>query len=130
MDPIADLLTHIRNAGLARHTTTRVPYSKMKERLVEIFKDEGYVEGYTLEKGEGVRRNIVIKLRYIDGVRLAVNEMKRVSKQGCRVYCGANDIPKIKSGLGTAIVSTSKGLLTDRDARRQNVGGEILCEIW
>jgi len=130
MDPIADLLTIIRNAGLARHATTRAPYSKLKERIVEILKDEGYVDNYTVEKGPGVRRNIVINLRYIDGTRLAINAMKRVSKQGCRVYLGAKDIPQVRAGLGTAIVSTSKGIITDRDARRLNVGGEILCEIW
>ena len=130
MDPIADLLTVIRNAGLARHATTRAPYSKLRMRLLEILRDEGYIEGFKVEQGDGVHRQIIINLRYIDGVKLAIKEMKRISKQGCRVYCGSDEIPKVKAGLGTAIVSTSKGILTDRDARRLNVGGEILCEIW
>ncbi len=130
MDPIADLLTIIRNAGVARHATTRVPYSKLKARLVEILRDEGYISGFKHEKGPGILQWIVIELRYVEGNRLAINELKRVSRQGCRVYRGADDIPKVKAGLGTSIVSTSKGIITDRDARRLNVGGEILCEIW
>jgi small subunit ribosomal protein S8 len=130
MDPIADLLTNIRNAGSARHATTTVPYSRLKERVVEILRDEGYLESFAIEKGEGVHRNISINLRYIDGIKLAIKEIKRISKQGCRVYCTAKNIPKVKAGLGTAIISTSKGIMTDRNARRLNVGGEILCEIW
>lgn len=129
-DPISDLLNRIRNAGLARHASTRVPYSKIKVRIVEILRDEGYVDRFEVDDGDGLRREIVIYLRYLDDRRMAVNTMKRVSKPGRRFYCRADAVPQVKAGLGVAIVSTSRGVISDREARRLNVGGEVLCEVW
>jgi small subunit ribosomal protein S8 len=129
-DPIADLLTRIRNAGMATHEVTRMPHSKMRERIVEILREEGYLEGYSVEKCEGPGSELIIRLRYGDGNKPAIHSMKRVSKPGRRKYSAADELPTVKSGLGVAIVSTSKGVITDREARRLNVGGEVLCEIW
>ena len=129
-DPIADLMVRIRNAGLANHSSTRVPMSKMKARIVEILRDEGYIEDFSIDEGDGIHKEIVVNLRYLGTSKLAIQKMRKVSKPGRRVYCGAGQVPKVKSGLGMAIVSTSKGIITDRDARRLNVGGELLCEIW
>jgi small subunit ribosomal protein S8 len=129
-DPIADLLTRIRNAGMATHGVTRSPHSKLRERIVEILKEEGYLEGYRVEKGERIGDELVIQLRYGAENKPAIHSMRRVSKPGRRKYSSADDLPSVKSGLGVAIVSTSKGVITDREARRLNVGGEVLCEIW
>ena len=129
-DPIADLMTRIRNAGLANHSSTRVPMSKMKARIVEILKDEGYIEDFSIDEADGIHKEIIVNLRYLDTSKLAIQRMRKVSKPGRRVYCGAGQVPQVKAGLGVAIVSTSKGVITDRDARRLNVGGEVLCEIW
>ena len=130
IDPIADLLTRIRNAGMANHEVTRSPHSKIRQRIVEILRDEGYLEGYSVEKSEGVGSELVIQLRYVDSNKPAIHTMRRVSKPGRRTYSSAGDLPMVKSGLGVAIVSTSKGVITDREARRLNVGGEVLCEVW
>jgi small subunit ribosomal protein S8 len=130
IDPIADLLTRIRNAGLASHEVTRSPHSKMRERIAEILREEGYIESFSVEKCEGIGSELVIQLRYGDGNKPAIHTMKRISKPGRRKYSAAGDLPTVKSGLGVAIVSTSKGVITDREARRLNVGGEVLCEIW
>ena len=130
IDPISDLMTRIRNAGLANHESTRAPYSKMRAKLLEIFRDEGYIEGFDLDEVDGIHKELIIHLKYIGNNELAVRKMRKVSKPGCRVYCAVKDIPKVNSGLGVVIVSTSKGIVTDREARRLNVGGEIICEIW
>ncbi|MBN2528871.1 MAG: 30S ribosomal protein S8 [Deltaproteobacteria bacterium] len=129
LDPVADMMTRIRNAGLARHSSTRIPHSKMKERIGEILKEEGYIIDMEVS-GEIPRKEIVVHLKYNDKHKLAINNMRKVSKSGCRAYAGVKDIPLIKQGLGVAIISTSKGLITDKEARRLNVGGEVLCEIW
>jgi small subunit ribosomal protein S8 len=130
VDPITDLLNRIRNAGMAQHASTLVPHSNMKAQILEIMQQCGYIEGFSEEVGDGVHKQLVVKLRYIDDSRTAINKMKRISKPGRRWYCNAKAIPQIKSGLGVSILSTSKGIMTDRDARRLNVGGEIICEIW
>jgi small subunit ribosomal protein S8 len=130
VDPITDLLNRIRNAAMAQHASTRVPHSKIKESIVDILKREGYLDDYSTDKGDGVHKEIIVHLRYIDDSRTAIKRMRRISKPGRRWYCGAKELPQIKSGLGVAIVSTSKGVMTDRDARRMNIGGEVLCEIW
>lgn len=130
VDPITDLLNRIRNAAMAQHASTRIPYSKMKERIVEIMKEEGYLDGVEVDKKDGIHKELIVHLRYIDDSRTAIRTMKRISKPGRRWYSGSKEIPKVNAGLGVAIISTSKGVMTDRDARRQNVGGEILCEIW
>ena len=129
-DPIADLMTRIRNAGLAQHESTRVPMSKVKIRVVEILKEEGFIEDFSTDDGDGIHKEIIVHLRYKDDNKLAINKMRKMSTPGRRMYMGAKDIPKVKNGLGVSIVSTSKGIITDRDARRLNVGGEVLCEIW
>lgn len=129
LDPIADLMTRIRNAGLARHSSTRIPHSKMKERISNILKEEGYILDVGVE-GDGPGKQIIINLKYDGNHKLAIKNMRKVSKSGCRTYAGVKDIPKINQGLGVAIVSTSKGIITDKEARKLNVGGEILCEIW
>jgi len=130
IDPIADLMTRIRNAGLARHLSTRIPYSQLKVRIVEILGQEGYIESFEVDDAGVVDKNIVVNLRYLDDNTLAIHSMRRVSKPGRRVYSAARQIPQVNGGLGVAIVSTSKGVVTDRDARRLNVGGEVICEIW
>lgn len=128
-DPIADLLTRIRNALLAKHDRLDVPSSKLKTNLMALLKQEGYIEDY--ETIDNQPQNILrVYLRYNrDGIP-ALRRLSRVSKPGRRVYRGADDIKPVLNGLGTAIVSTSKGLLTDRQAREMRVGGEIICELW
>lgn len=130
VDPITDLMNRIRNAGMAQHASCRVPHSDTKARILDIMRDEGFIDSYSEEKGEGVRKDLVVYLRYIDDTRTAIKSMRRVSRPGRRTYSGAQDIAKVKSGLGIAIVSTSRGIMSDREARRQNVGGEVLCEVW
>jgi len=129
LDPVSDMMTRIRNAGLARHSSTRVPHSKMKARIAQILKDEGYVSDFEI-CGDIPKKEIIVHLKYNDNHKLAINNMRKVSKLGCRAYAGAKEIPLIKQGLGVAIISTSKGVITDKEARRLNVGGEVLCEIW
>jgi small subunit ribosomal protein S8 len=129
LDPVSDMLTRIRNAGLARHASTVVPHSKMKERIGEILKEEGYITDLSVS-GEGPGKYISLQLKYDNNLRFAIKRMKKVSKSGCRIYSGVKDIPVINQGLGVTILSTSKGIITDKEARRLTVGGEVLCEIW
>jgi small subunit ribosomal protein S8 len=128
-DPIADFLTRIRNALMAKHESTDIPASKLKWRLAEILEAEGYIAGATLVD-EGGRHVIRIHLKYAPGEVSVVQALKRVSKPGRRLYVTANQLPKVLNGLGTAIVSTSRGVMTDRECRQQNIGGEVLCQIW
>ncbi len=130
VDPITDMLNRIRNAGMAQHAMTRMPHSKMKAKILEIMQQSGFIDGVSEEVGDGVHKKLVVQLRYVNDTKIAINRMRRVSKPGRRFYCNAKAIPQVKSGLGVAILSTSQGIMTDRDARRLNVGGEILCEIW
>ena len=123
-DPIADMLTRIRNAHMALHKEVVVPKSKMKLRIAEILKEEGYIEGF-----EELDKDIKIKLKYVDG-KPAIQGLKRVSKPGRRIYVGVKEIPRVQNGLGICIVSTSRGVLEGEEARRLNVGGELICEIW
>jgi small subunit ribosomal protein S8 len=131
-DPIGDMLARIRNAANARHEVARVPSSKIKTAIAELLKAEGYVSDVRTEKwGENQNREtLTIVLKYGRERDCAFQGMRRVSRPGRRVYVGHNDIPRVLSGLGTAILSTSHGLMTDRDARKQKLGGEILCEVW
>ena len=129
IDPIADLMTRIRNAGMAMHSSVRIPHSKMKESLAEILKNEGYIADFDVEK-DGVKGDIVVHLRYSGDNRHAIRTIKKISKPGRRVYNQVKNIPVVNQGLGVAILSTSKGLITDKEARRLNVGGEVICEIW
>ncbi len=127
-DSISDFLTRIRNAGDAKHKTVEIPYSNMKLAIARILKDQGYISDY--EKIEDdIQGTIRITLRYFNR-KNAILEMKRISKPGRRVYSSADKLPRVKNGLGVAIISTSHGLMTDKEARRTNSGGEVLCTIW
>lgn len=127
-DPIADMLTRIRNANRQRHETVMVPASKLKVDIVEILKNEGFIKGYKVE-GEGPIKNIVITLKYRGNDRV-ITDLKRISKPGLRVYAKVNEIPKVLNGLGIVILSTSQGVITDKEARAKQVGGEVLAYIW
>ena len=128
-DPIADMLTRIRNAGSARHETVDVPNSKMKKAIAEILLEEGYIKSFQLID-DGTQGVIRITLKYLPGKEKAIQGLRRVSKPGLRVYAGADELPQVLRGLGIAIISTSKGIMTDKRAREENVGGEVLCYIY
>jgi len=128
-DPIADLLTRIRNGLQARHEAIEVPMSKQKERVVAILKEEGYITDYSVVETKP-RGTLRVELRYYDDKRPVILGLKRVSSPGRRAYYGSQDIPKVRGGLGTGIISTSRGLMTDRAARRANIGGEFICAVW
>ena len=128
-DPIADMLTRIRNAGAARHTTVEVPASSMKKAIAQILLDEGYIKAYEIVEN-GVQGTIKITLKYTANREKAISGLRRVSKPGLRVYAGADELPRVLKGLGIAIISTSKGIMTDKKARELHVGGEVLAFIW
>ncbi|MCL2342893.1 MAG: 30S ribosomal protein S8 [Firmicutes bacterium] len=128
-DPIADMLTRIRNAGSAKHDSVDVPSSKMKRAIAEILLEEGYIKSFQIID-DGTQGVIRITLKYLPGKEKAIQGLRRVSKPGLRVYAGADDLPKVLRGLGIAIVSTSKGVMTDKKARAANIGGEVLAFVW
>jgi small subunit ribosomal protein S8 len=129
-DPIGDMLTRIRNANMARHTTVDMPSSKMKESIASILVKEGYVKGYDILTN-GVKKTMRITLKYgRTKNEKVISGLKRISKPGLRVYANHDEIPKVLNGLGVAIVSTNKGVITDREARTQGVGGEVLAFVW
>ncbi len=128
-DTIADLLTRIRNAQGAKHDTVEVPASNMKKAICQILVDEGYVRNYTVTE-DGKQGVITITLKYTEGKTPVIKGLKRVSKPGLRIYSGVEELPKVMKGLGVAIISTSKGIMTDKAARKENVGGEVLAFIW
>ena len=129
-DPIADMLTRIRNANMAKQDTVDVPASKMKLAIAGILEDEGYIRKYEVN-GEGPSKNITITLKYgADKNDRVISGLKRISRPGLRVYASAEEMPKVLGGLGVAIVSTNKGIITDKQARKENVGGEVLAYIW
>ena len=129
-DPIADMLTRIRNANTAKHDTVDVPASKMKLAIANILVDEGYIAKYDLVE-DGDFKTIHITLKYgADKNEKVISGLKRISKPGLRVYANTEDIPKVLGGLGTAIISTNKGVVTDKEARKLGVGGEVLCFVW
>ena len=127
-DPIADMLTRIRNGNMAKHTEVKVPFSKIKESMANILKNEGYITGYEI-KEEGNIRDIVVTLKYMDGDAV-IKGLKRISKPGRRVYTSVENLPKVLGGLGIAIVSTPKGVITDKECRKHSVAGEVLCYVW
>ncbi len=127
-DPISDMLTRIRNAQLAEKTTVTMPSSKLKVAIAELLKDEGYVDGFKVVAGEVGKATLEIGLKYYSG-RPVIEKIQRISRPGLRIYKGSEDIPKVMNGLGIAIVSTSKGLMTDRKARANGIGGEVLCVV-
>ncbi len=128
-DPIADMLTRIRNANAVSHPSVEMPSSKLKVALAKLLKSEGFITDYT-ESAEGNFKKLSIELKYDEQHKPVITSLKRVSKPGLRSYCKAKNLPKVLGGLGVAIVSTSKGLLTDRKARKENIGGEVLCYIY
>ena len=128
-DPIADMLTRIRNANVVSHPTVELPSSKLKVALAKLLKEEGYITDYS-EKVEGAFKYLTITLKYDEANKPVISNLKRVSKPGLRNYCKAKNLPQVMGGLGIAVVSTSKGLLTDRKARKENLGGEVLCYIY
>lgn len=127
-DTIADFLTRIRNASAAKHKTLEAPRSKVKLAIAEILKDQGFIADYD-QVDEGPQGIITVKLRYYYG-QPVIREIQRVSKPGRRVYAGADTLPRVRNGLGVAIISTPRGVMSDKQARRENIGGEVLCTIW
>jgi small subunit ribosomal protein S8 len=129
-DPIADMLTRIRNANALNHPTVSMPSSKMKAAIARILLSEGYIENYKESKDEGGKRTLEISLKYGPNGEKVISGLKRISKPGLRVTVDSANLPSVLRGLGTAIISTSKGLLTDKQARQEKVGGEVICYIW
>ncbi len=128
-DPIADMLTRIRNANQMRYTEAQVPASKIKMDIARILKEEGYIKDYKIAKGD-VQDNIVLSLKYGDKKQRVITGLKRISKPGLRVYAKADEIPQVLNGLGIAIVSTSQGVMTGKDAKAKSLGGEVLAYVW
>ena len=128
-DPIADMLTRIRNANASKHESVEIPASNMKKQIAQILVDEGYIKSYNIID-DGKQGIIKVLLKYGPNKSLVIRGIKRVSKPGLRIYVGSEEIPKVMRGLGVAIVSTSKGVMTDRAARKANVGGEVLAFVW
>ena len=128
-DPIADLLTRIRNANSAKHETVDIPASNMKKAIAKILLDEGYIKGYQVidDSKQGIIR---VTLKYGENKQKVITGLKRVSRPGLRIYAGADELPRVLRGLGIAIVSTSKGIMTDKKARKENVGGEVMAFVW
>ena len=124
-DPIADMLTRIRNASSSKHETVDVPKSKMKKAIADILVEEGYIKGYTEDE-----RNLKIALKYVGNKQKVISGLKRISKPGLRIYAAKDELPKVLNGLGIALISTSKGIMTDKEARQNGVGGEVLAYIW
>ena len=127
-DPIADMLTRLRNAGQAGLAQVEIPLSRMKESIAKVLLEEGYIQSFAVT-GEGVHKQIAITLKYADG-KPVIEGLERVSKPSCRTYCGCCDIPRVRNGLGTVILSTPRGVVSGSKAKQENVGGEVLCYIW
>ncbi len=128
-DPIADMLTRIRNANIVSHKEVEMPSSTLKVELAKLLKEEGYISGYEVTEN-GCFKTLKVELKYDEKSKPVISNLKRISKPGLRNYCKAKNLPQVLGGMGIAIVSTSKGLLTDRKAKKENVGGEILCYVW
>ncbi|MEO0270389.1 MAG: 30S ribosomal protein S8 [candidate division WOR-3 bacterium] len=128
-DSISDMLIRIKNALMRKKDKVRVSYSKLLERVAELMKREGFINDYEI-KGEGVKKELIIQLKYDEEGNPLITDVKRVSKPGRRIYVKKDNIPWVNNGMGIAILSTSKGIMTDREARRLKIGGELLCEVW
>ena len=128
-DPIADMLTRIRNALVAKHETTTLPASNIKKAIAKILVDEGYIKAYEVIE-DGVQGSIKLTLKYDGNRNGVITGLKRISKPGLRIYAGKDDLPRVLGGLGTAIISTSQGVMADRDARKKGIGGEVIAYIW
>lgn len=130
-DPIADMLTRIRNANQMKHETVLVPASKVKAQILEVLKNEGFINNYELIKEENdPQGNFKIELKYLSNHDRVIKGLKRISKPGLRVYAQADNLPKVLNGLGIAVISTSKGIMTDKEARKQQIGGEVIAYVW
>ncbi len=129
-DPIADMLTRIRNANIMRYKKVEVPASKIKIQIANILKEEGYIIDYKIEKHDNQDDMIVLSLKYGQNKERVITGLKRISKPGLRVYVKSDEIPRVLNGLGIAIISTSKGIMTDKQARLENIGGEVLAYVW
>jgi small subunit ribosomal protein S8 len=130
-DPIADMLTRIRNANIAMHDEVRMPSSKLKEALADVLEREGYIEGFAVEETpDRPGRTLQVRMKYSPERARTISGIRRVSKPGLRVYSKSNEVPRVLGGLGVAVLSTSQGLLSDREARKRRVGGEVLCFVW
>jgi small subunit ribosomal protein S8 len=128
-DPVGDMLTRIRNAARVGHAETQCPSSKLKVSVAKVLADEGFIGSYRTEQVDD-KAVLVLGLRYDDAGKTLIDGLRRVSKPGRRIYVGADEVPRVRSGLGMSVISTSKGVMCDRDARTQKVGGEVLCEVW
>jgi small subunit ribosomal protein S8 len=128
-DPIADMLTRIRNGLQSRHAAVEMPASKLKSAIAEVLKDEGYIKGFQTT-GEGATKTLKVELRYVGKNEPVLSGLKRISKPGLRVYSPATEIPRVFGGLGVAIISTSRGVMSGAQARKMRVGGEIICHVW
>ena len=128
-DPIADMLTRIRNAGVARQREVRCPFSKLKLAVARVLEQEGFL-GSVRAEAEGGHPVLVMDLRYDDRGEMLIDRIRRISKPGRRVYVGKDDLPKVRNGLGLAVISTSRGVMSDRSAREASIGGEYVCEVW
>ena len=128
-DPVADMLTRIRNANTAGHATVEIPASKIKKNIAEILVKEGYIKGYEIVEGEA-QDTIKVTVKYGPEKTKVISGIKKISKPGLKVYAKANEVPKVLGGLGIAIISTSSGLVTDKEARKLGVGGEVICYVW
>ena len=129
MDPIADFLTRIRNGYRSRQRDIRAPFAKVKYELARVLLEEGYISNFQVD-GEGVGKQLIVTLKYEEEGVSVIRGLERVSRQSRRIYVGADAIPRVLGGMGVAVVSTSRGIMTDKDARRERVGGEIICKVW
>lgn len=129
-DPIADMLTRIRNGLGASHEEVLIPYSKMKSEIARILKEEGYITSYVVEGETAATKNIKVTLKYGYNNQKVINGIKKISKPGLRVYANSDELPRVLNGLGIAIISTSNGLMTDKDARKKHIGGEVIAYVW
>lgn len=128
-DPVADMLTRVRNANQALHDQVLMPASKLKAEIAKLLEAEGYIVGWE-ESGEGKEKTLLVKLKYDKSRRQVISGLRRISKPGRRVYVDRDEIPKVLGGMGVAVISTSQGLLSGQEARRRGIGGEVLCEVW
>ena len=129
-DPIADLLTRIRNANHMRHETVDIPASRVKTDILEVLKKEGFIVSYKLVDADKISKKLVVKMKYTDDRERVIKGLKRISKPGLRVYASVDELPRVLNGLGVALISTSNGVMTDKEARLANIGGEVLAYVW
>ena len=127
-DPLSDMLTRIRNAGMASLTEVKMPSSIMKKAVADVLREEGFIKAYN-ESGDGVKKELVVELKYYRK-KPVIEGIRRISKPSCRIYCGSTEIPKVKNGLGIVVLSTPKGVISGKKAAEMNVGGEIICYVW